>query len=78
MRRNWILAALLALAWPVSLSWAQDSAAGRTGTKPRAATSQVLTTPKAENTEARRLEEARHKRWDERMRRATRSLCDRC
>jgi hypothetical protein len=78
MRRNWILAALLGLAWPVSLSWAQDPAGGRAGAKPRAATSQPAPTPKAENTEARRLEEARHKRWDERMRRATRSLCDRC
>jgi hypothetical protein len=78
MRRTLILAAVLGVGWPVSLSWAQDPGAGRTGAKPRAATSQATPTPKAENTEARRLEEARHKRWDERMRRATRSLCDRC
>ncbi len=32
----------------------------------------------ADNDQARRLEDERYKRWDDRMRRATKSMCDRC
>ena len=34
--------------------------------------------PTGENEQARRAEDDRLRRWDERMRRATRSMCDRC
>lgn len=76
--RSLILAAALGLAWPVGLATAQTGAPARSSTEPRAAAGQRPVSPTAVNEEARRKEEERHKRWDERMRRATRSLCDRC
>jgi hypothetical protein len=67
---------LLVLAPAVSL--AQDAAAQKPAPKARSAAPPGSAKPADANADARRLEQERYKRWDDRMRRATRSLCDRC
>ena len=74
--RIWVVAAAMALQFPAMGALGQTGTPAQPGAKPRAPA--VQPTPGAANEEARRLEAARHKRWDERMRRATKSLCDRC
>lgn len=51
----------------------------RTAAKPLATNdAKPVLRPTGENEQARRAEDDRLRRWDERMRRATRSMCDRC
>ncbi len=77
--RSLILAATVGLVWPVAVATAQTGARPLAEPQPRPAAGQrAPVTPSGLNEEARRKEQERHKRWDERMRRATRSLCDRC
>jgi hypothetical protein len=76
--RSLILAAAFGLAWPVAVATAQTGARPAAEPQARSAAGQRPPSPSGINEEARRKEEERHKRWDDRMRRATRSLCDRC
>lgn len=76
--RSMVLATAVVLAWPAVGALAQNATAHKPEPKPRPPAGQSAANPNAVNPEARRLEDERHKRWDERMRRTTRSLCDRC
>lgn len=64
---------------PATIAWGQTAGPGQPGAAARPPASQQRTaSPQATNEEARRREEERHKRWNDRMRRATKSLCDGC
>ena len=78
--RAWVLAAGIGLLAPTVAAFGQAGTPAQPAVKPRPSAGQPATagTPAAANEEARRQEAARHKRWDDRMRRATKSLCDRC
>ena len=77
--RRWMLAAALCLAGHASPSLAQDATTtARWGAKANPSALQRQAGPDVANQEARRREEERHKRWNDRMRRATRSLCQGC
>ena len=68
------IAVLLAAA---SASMAQGSAVLPKRDTPPTANRPTALAPQ-DNQAARKTEDERQKRWDDRMRRATRSLCDRC
>ena len=55
---------------PVATPGAKPASSGKVSSQGLRAT--------ADNDQARRSEDERYKRWDERMRRATKSMCDRC
>ncbi|MDB5559146.1 MAG: hypothetical protein JWQ36_2080 [Enterovirga sp.] len=76
--RTLLLAAAIGLTAPASLAFAQTASPARPLVEPLPAARQAPATARSANEEARRREDARYKRWDDRMRRATRSLCDRC
>jgi hypothetical protein len=76
--RTWILAALFAVAAAQSQAFAQAAAGAKPGPSARPASGPAAGNPPGVNADARRLEEERYRRWNDRMRRATRSLCDRC
>ncbi|NNM71834.1 hypothetical protein [Enterovirga aerilata] len=73
-----MLAGVIGLALPAPGAMAQTSPPRAAKPASSAAEAQPAPTPGDVNAAARRAEEERHKRWNERMRRATRSLCDGC
>lgn len=76
--RRVMLALAVGLAWPAAIASAQTDPGPKPAARSRPTAAEAPATSGAVNADARRLEEERHRRWDERMRRATRSLCDRC
>jgi hypothetical protein len=78
--RIWVIAAAIGAFLPAAAAVGQVGTPAQPTVKARSSAGQPApaATPGAANEEARRREAERHKRWDERMRRATKSLCDRC